>query len=188
MSVEEIIRTIEADLSRLREARALLSESAEAPRRRSTSYSDRGKVTKSSFAGKNSEVRVSRRIFRSSGGAVGAGDSQRNSRVVSVPQMVVGKLPASSGLAAKRSQRTSEYRSASATRHPSNEREKPIAAEEVKKAAFALGGQVPSGVVVASPADAQRARDRSVKSELRPRPLTASPQSGKAAFDALFGN
>jgi hypothetical protein len=190
MSVAEIIREIEAYISRLREARALLTESAEARKRKRTSYSVPGKVTKSLLlADKNFEVRVRRRIVRNSrrGGAGGPADLQRNTRVGSATETEVGKLPTPSGLAAKRSQRTSQNRSPSSTRLPSPERKTPVTAH-VRKVGSALGGQVPSGVVVVSPADAQRARDRSVRSEPRHRFLNASPQTGKAAFVALFGD
>jgi hypothetical protein len=191
MSIAEIVRQIDADLSRLQEARALLAQSESTPKRRKmTSYSVPGKVAKSSPNQGNSGAPVRRRGVRNkrAGGFVARAGSLQNSTIVSAPQAELPKtqVPKVSESLTRRNSRTSENRFASRTRHPLPERRKPANSQDVVKAATALGGQIPSGVVVVSPVDAQRARDSSVKSEQSHRPVANSPRTGKAAFEALF--
>jgi hypothetical protein len=191
MSIGEIVRQIDADLSRLQEARALLAQSEDtSKRRKTTSHPGPGKVAKSSPNGRNSGGPVRRRGVRNrrTGGFVARAGSLQNPTAVSAPQAELPRtqVPKVSESLTRRNWRTSENRFASCTRHPSPERRRPANSQDVEKAAIALGGQIPSGVVVVSPVDAQRARDRSVKSEQSHRLVANSSRSGKAAFEALF--
>ena len=185
------MRQIDADISRLQEARALLAQPESTPKRRkTTSYSGLGKVAESPPNRRNSGAPVRRRggRNRTAGGFVARAGSLQNSTTVSAPQ---GELPKTqvrkvSESLTRRNGRASEKRFASRTRNPSPERRKPANSQDVVKAATALGGQIPSGVIVVSPIDAQRARDRSVKSEQSHRLMAHSPRTGKAAFETLF--
>jgi hypothetical protein len=193
MPVAELIRKIDDYLSRLREARALLAGSDQAAARGGRmSRPAQVKAVKSAASGRNSKRQVKRRSAsdRKAGGAAGPDESPNKSVAVAAIKLqpAQARILTNSELPARPSPQPSQKKSAASSGRQSTDRRKPVTKPEIMKLATPLGGPVPSGVVVASPAEAQRARDRAVKREVRSDLLGAAPRTGKAAFEALFGS
>jgi hypothetical protein len=193
MPVAEIIREIDVYLSRLRKARALLAGSDQAAKRGGRmSKPAPVKAVKSAASGRNSKRPVRRRsgTDRPTSGAAGPDKSPNSSVAVAAIQLQPAqpRILTNSELPARRRPQPSQKKAAASSGRQSTHRRKPVTKPEIMKLATPLGGPVPSGVVVASPAEAQRARDRAVKREVRSDLLGTAPRTGKAAFEALFGS
>lgn len=192
MSVAEIIRKLDDYLSRLREARALLADSVEAPKRGARgSQRPRLKPAKSAVAGRESGQQARPRSTRGrrTSKAAAPAESPQGFVTVSAAQTEAAKAEVvrTSDLPAKPASQSPKNKPASRSRRPSKDWGKPVPRPEIAKVATPLSGPVPSGVVVVSAAEAQRARERAVKSEPKRESLATTPQTGKAAFEALFG-